>query len=93
MNEYMFTIGFGQYAGRFNNCYFVVKAENEEDARGKVYSKIGSKWSFSYPMDDKARLSIQEYDMGLVTLEEVAEAHLELYPNDYPHNKPPVDVF
>lgn len=93
MNEYMFTIGFGQYDGRFNNCYFVVKAENEGDARIDVLSKIGSKWAFSYTMDNEAKLIIQEHDMVLVTLEEVAKVHLELYPNDYPHNRPPVDVF
>lgn len=86
MNQFMFTLGFGQYDGRFNNCYFIVAAEDETEARSLVNSKIGAKWAFSYPMDGKSEASVHEYDMGLVTLEEVAEAHLALYPNDYPHN-------
>lgn len=51
MKKFYFTFGFGQ---PHENCYHVIKAENSEKAREKMFHKFGTKWSFQYDSAEAA---------------------------------------
>ena len=50
MKEYYITFGFGQL---YANCYTVIEAETEEEARKKI-NEITPLWAFIYESAEKA---------------------------------------
>lgn len=70
MNRYYFTFGYGQYllSGKSAaNCYVVVCAEDEMQARTLMYAYYGRKWSMCYNSAEEAgvdKYNLKEVELG-----------------------------
>ena len=58
MNKYYFTFGFGQV---HQNCYHVIVAENEDDARDIMNDRFDNKWSMMYKSAEEA--GVEKYNL------------------------------
>lgn len=58
MKKFYFTFGFGQ---PHENCYHVIEANNETEAREDMCRKFGNKWSFMYDSAEEA--GVEKYHL------------------------------
>lgn len=66
MTEYIFTFGFGQ---NYENCFYVIKAANPDDARTTMIERFGNKWAMQY--DSRERAGVEKFNLREINLKGV----------------------
>lgn len=76
MKQFYFTFGFGHWMAKGHDpvslasCYTIVEAEDERQARDKMYEHRGNKWAFCYDSAEKA--GVERFNLKLVPFDEVS---------------------
>lgn len=61
LKDYYFTFGFGQ---KYANCYTIISAYSAIEARKKMFSVYGAKWSFQYSSAEEA--GIKQFNLKYI---------------------------
>lgn len=58
IKKFYFTFGCGQ---AYENCYHVIDANNEAEAREEMFRRFGNKWSMVYKSAEEA--GVEKYNL------------------------------